>query len=71
MAHTIETCDECTGLWEEDSDPVVILCPLHAAAPMLLEACKLILADAEEFVAHIGSVHANRLRAAISLAEGK
>lgn len=37
------TCNAC--FWDDDLDePSVALCPLHAAAPDLLEACKAVYA---------------------------
>ena len=37
--HTPKTCDDCTLTWDRKHNVKdIVLCPLHAAAPKLLEA---------------------------------
>ena len=39
MAHTPKTCDDCSLTWDRQHNPKdIVLCPLHATAPALLEA---------------------------------
>lgn len=57
-------CDKCEIFEQEDYDSTVYLCPLHAAAPELLEAAKKIVKSIEYSTLV-------SLRQAIAKAEGK
>lgn len=66
-------CTDCKWVHEADSIKKtsfmgVGLCPLHAAAPELLEALKLVF---NEFEADIQTGHRAEIRALITKAEGR
>ena len=54
MDKAAEWCHDCAEGWDYHRSLGVALCPLHAAAPALLEALEDVLADHEDRAAAYG-----------------
>jgi hypothetical protein len=59
-------CDACSGVHEEDHNPVVELCPKHAATNDLLAACKAVVSAWEH-----GDLAAAARKCAAAVAKAK
>ena len=77
--HTLESCKDCSATWSEARN-YVILCPLHRAAPELLDAAKSALDFINSFKSCVpdwkklmkvsGEGYTEKLKKVIAQAEG-